>query len=138
MRPDNLGSAFVRIVQAVSSALRPSPGHQSIDTIKDQIDASLQWVSSQPNSTALWAKVQSTVENELTVFWTMGMLKGAAEEEAFFARCDESTMTKADIAAQRVVCLIGVAPVTPGQFTLLTVEQRCLPSAPPRSRAAGN
>jgi phage tail sheath protein FI len=125
LSPGDLGNVFVRILKALGRTLhsvRPQ-GHEYLDLIKDQIDASLQWVATEPYSEALYSKVLSTVEVELTLFWRMGKLKGDAPEQAFFARCDDSTMTEEDIAAHRVVCLIGVAPVKPGQFILFDIVQ---------------
>ena len=119
----NLGNAFARFLRTVSKTINPSQGHEYLDMIKDQIDARLKWVATEPYSEALYAKVLSAVEDELTTFWRMGKLKGVEPENAFFARCDDTTMTQADIAAHRVVCLVGVATVTPGEFILFDIVQ---------------
>ena len=39
-----------------------------------------------------------------------GALLGTKPEEAFFVRCDRTTMTQNDLDNGRLICLIGVAP----------------------------
>ena len=45
-------------------------------------------------------------------------------EEAFFVRCDRSTMTQNDLDNGRLICLIGVAPLKPVQGTWMTPVKR--------------
>ena len=40
---------------------------------------------------------------------------GTKPEEAFFVRCDRTTMTQNDLDNGRLICLIGVAPDLPGR-----------------------
>ena len=42
--------------------------------------------------------------------WRTGALLGTKPEEAFFVRCDRTTMTQNDLDNGRLICLIGVAP----------------------------
>ena len=37
----------------------------------------------------------------------------ATHEQAFFVRCDRTTMTDDDIENGRLICYVGVAPVRP-------------------------
>jgi len=55
--------------------------------------------------------------------WRNGALMGASPEEAFFVRCDRSTMTQNDLDNGRLVCLIGVAPVKPAEFVIFRIGQ---------------
>ena len=41
---------------------------------------------------------------------------GTKPEEAFFVRCDRTTMTQNDLDNGRLICLIGVAPTYPAEF----------------------
>jgi len=50
-------------------------------------------------------------------------LMGTAPEEAYFVRCDRSTMTQNDIDNGRLICLIGVAPVKPAEFVIFRIGQ---------------
>ena len=48
--------------------------------------------------------------------------KGRTHSEAFVVTCDQSTMTTEDILHGRVICLVGVALVTPGEFTYYRIH----------------
>jgi phage tail sheath protein FI len=50
-------------------------------------------------------------------------LVGSTPEEAFFVRCDRSTMTQNDINAGRLICIVGVAPVKPAEFVIVQITQ---------------
>jgi len=55
--------------------------------------------------------------------WRDGRLQGTKAEEAYFVRCDRSTMTQADLDARRLVVLVGFASVRPAEFELLRFER---------------
>ena len=54
--------------------------------------------------------------------WRSGALQGQKEEDAFFVKCDLTTMTQADIDAGRLICHIGVAPVKPAEFVIFRIQ----------------
>jgi hypothetical protein len=91
--------------------------------IEESIDEGTQWVVFEPNDEPLWAKVRQSIRNFLLLVWRSGALQGLREEDAFFVRCDRSTMTQADIDAGRLICLIGVAPVKPAEFVIIRISQ---------------
>ncbi len=82
----------------------------------------LQWVVFEPNDEPLWTRVRSVVETFLTGLWRQGALMGSRESEAWFVRCDRSTMTPTDIAANRLVLSVGMAVVKPSEFLVLRLE----------------
>jgi phage tail sheath protein FI len=49
---------------------------------------------------------------------------GTTEEEAFFVKCDRTTMTQDDLDNGRLVCLIGIAPVKPAEFVIFRISQK--------------
>ena len=53
-----------------------------------------------------------------------GALAGATPKEAFFVRCDRSTMTQHDLDNGRLICLVGVAPLRPAEFVIFRVGQK--------------
>ena len=59
----------------------------------------------------------------LTALWRDGALMGAKPEQAFFVRCDRSTMTQNDLDNGRMICLIGVAPLKPAEFVIFRIGQ---------------
>ena len=82
-----------------------------------------QWVVFEPNSEVLWARVRQTIEQFLRTQWRAGALMGLKESEAFFVRCDRSTMTQDDIDNGRLIVVIGVAPVKPAEFVIFRIAQ---------------
>jgi len=48
---------------------------------------------------------------------------GTKPEDAFFVRCDRSTMTQNDLDNGRLICLIGVAVVKPAEFVIFRIGQ---------------
>jgi len=91
--------------------------------LEHSIDLSTQWAVFEPNGEALWRNITRTVEDFLNVQWRNGALLGSTPEEAYFVRCDRSTMTQNDLDNGRLICLIGVAPVRPAEFVIFRIGQ---------------
>ena len=89
--------------------------------IEASIDRGLQWVVFEPNADPLWARVRRAITNFLTVLWRNGALEGTKPEEAFFVKCDRTTMTQTEIDQGRLICLVGVAPVKPAEFVIVRI-----------------
>lgn len=54
----------------------------------------------------LWSKLRDSMNALLLGLWQAGALRGATPSEAFYVRCDRSTMTQNDIDNGRVIVLI--------------------------------
>lgn len=91
--------------------------------LEESINESTQWVVFEPNDQRLWARVKQTISNFLTRVWRDGALMGSTPEEAFFVKCDETTMTQDDIDNGRLIVIIGVAPVKPAEFVIFKIAQ---------------
>jgi phage tail sheath protein FI len=91
--------------------------------VEESIDEATQWVVFEPNDEPLWARVRRSVSAFLTRLWMDGMLQGRTKEEAYFVRCDRTTMTQADIDNGRLIMLIGIAPVKPAEFVIFRIGQ---------------
>jgi phage tail sheath protein FI len=91
--------------------------------LERSIELGTQWVVFESNGHALWANVRRTVEDFLFNEWKSGRLMGTKPEEAYFVRCDRSTMTQNDIDNGRLICLIGVAPLRPAEFVIFRIGQ---------------
>jgi hypothetical protein len=89
--------------------------------IEASIDRGLQWVVFEPNAEPLWARVRRSISNFLTLVWRNGGLEGTKPEEAFFVKCDRTTMTQTDIDSGRLICVVGVAPVKPAEFVIVRI-----------------
>jgi uncharacterized protein len=89
--------------------------------IEASLDRGLQWVVFEPNAEPLWARVRRSITNFLTLVWRNGALEGTKVSEAFFVKCDRTTMTQTDIDQGRLICLVGVAPVKPAEFVIVRI-----------------
>ena len=91
--------------------------------VEESIDEGTQWVVFEPNDEPLWARVRQTITNFLTTVWRSGALEGTKPDEAFFVKCDRTTMTQDDIDNGRLICVIGIAPVKPAEFVIFRIQQ---------------
>jgi phage tail sheath protein FI len=82
----------------------------------------LQWVVDECNISPVWTQIIQHLRGYLGTLWVSGALQGDKAREAFVVTCDPSTMTPEDILHGRVICLIGVALVTPGEFTFYRIH----------------
>jgi phage tail sheath protein FI len=81
----------------------------------------MQWAVFEPNNRELWAEVRRLVHALLTRLYEAGAFAGASTKEAFFVRCDDTTMTRNDLDNGRLVCLVGVAPVEPVEYLVIEI-----------------
>jgi phage tail sheath protein FI len=91
--------------------------------LEHSIDLSTQWAVFEPNGPHLWANVQGTIDDFLFDQWQQGALLGDKPANAYFVRCDRSTMTQNDLDNGRLVCLIGLAVVRPAEFVIFRIGQ---------------
>lgn len=88
--------------------------------LEQSLDLGLQWVVLEPNDAKLWTKVRATVENFLMRLFQQGALSGSKPAEAYFVKCDTTTMTAVDLAAGKLKLSVGFAPLKPAEFILLS------------------
>jgi hypothetical protein len=121
-RPDSRG---IRVWGARSMSSDPEWKYVNIRRlfifIEGSIERGLQWVVFEPNNEPLWIKARQSIEDFLFRLWRDGALVGTKPEQAFFVRCDRSTMTQNDLDNGRLICLIGVAAVKPAEFVILRI-----------------
>jgi phage tail sheath protein FI len=91
--------------------------------LEHSIDKGSQWAVFEPNNERLWANMRRTIEDFLLVLWKDGALLGDKPEQAYFVRCDRTTMTQNDLDNGRLIVLIGVAPVKPAEFVIFRIGQ---------------
>lgn len=91
--------------------------------LERSIEKGTQWAVFEPNGDQLWANVRRTIEDFLLNEWQSGALLGRRPEEAYFVRCDRSTMGQNDLDNGRLICQVGVAPIKPAEFVVFRVGQ---------------
>jgi len=108
------------------------PIRRYLSFIETSLAQGTQWAVFENNSEELWARVRSNVTDFLTNEWRSGKLQGTKPEEAFFVRCDRTTMTQNDLDNGRLVIVIGVAPVKPAEFVVFQIGQWTGSAEPPK------
>jgi phage tail sheath protein FI len=98
--------------------------------VEKSIDEGTQWVVFEPNDEPTWAAVRRAITNFLIRVWRDGALMGATQDEAFFVKCDRTTMTEDDILNGRLICYVGLAPVRPAEFVIIRISQKTLEAEP--------
>jgi phage tail sheath protein FI len=91
--------------------------------LKQSIDQGTQDLVFQSNGPDLWASTQQRVSDFLSNEFANRRLLGATKTQAFFVRCDLTTMTQNDLDNGRLVCLIGVSLLRPAEFVIFRIGQ---------------
>jgi phage tail sheath protein FI len=91
--------------------------------VEESIRENTQWVVFEPNNEKLWGRLKATITEFLTRVWMDGALMGTKPEEAFFVKCDRTTMSQSDIDNGRLICVIGIAPTKPAEFVIFRIAQ---------------
>lgn len=99
------------------------PVRRQMTFLEHSIERGTQWAVFEPNAEPLWANVRASIENFLHRQWLSGALQGTKAEQAYFVRCDRTTMTQGDIDSGRLIAQIGVAPLRPAEFVIFRIGQ---------------
>jgi len=92
--------------------------------LEQSIEQGLQWVVFEPNGPRLWTQVRALIRPFLTSAFRQGAFPATTPEDAFFVRCDRTTMTQDDIDSGRLVIEIGIAPIRPAEFVIVRIGLR--------------
>lgn len=92
--------------------------------LERSIEKGTQCAVFEPNGPVLWENIQQTVSDFLFNEWASNHLLGTKPEQAYFVRCDRTTMTQNDIENGRLICLVGVAPLRPAEFVIFRIGQK--------------
>ena len=89
--------------------------------IEASIDEGTQWAVFEPNDEPMWAELRLHIGNFLHTLFRDGAFPANRPQDAYFVRCDRTTVTQNDIDNGRVIALVGFAPVKPAEFVILRV-----------------
>lgn len=92
-----------------------------VSYLEHSIDRGTQWTVFEPNGPQLWDDVRETIASFLDSQFREGALLGNKPEQAYFVKCDRTTMTQDDIDHGLLVCLVGVAPLRPAEFVIIRI-----------------
>ena len=90
--------------------------------IEASIIAGTRWAVFEPNGPALWAHVQSLVTAFLQQLYLQGAFQGSTPAEAYFVKCDATTMTQAEIDQGILNIVVGFAALRPAEFVVLQIQ----------------
>ena len=117
----------IRLSAARTLSLDPQVRQLSVarlmTVLRLTLERELTWVAFEPNGPVLWGRIRRAVTGLLTRFFEGGAFVGATTREAFFVRCDPTTMTTNDLDSGRLVCLIGVAPAEPMEYIVVQIAR---------------
>lgn len=99
------------------------PDRRYLAYLQASMERGTRWVALERQGEALWARLRQAVEDFLQAEWRKGALAGRTAQEAFFVRCDRSTLTQEDLGEGRLRCLVGVALRKPAEFVVLQLQQ---------------
>jgi uncharacterized protein len=91
--------------------------------IEKSLDIGLQGIVFQINNEKLWSRVVATITQFLTDVWRSGALMGTSPEQAFWVKCDRTTMTQNDLDNGRLIVWIGIAVAKPAEFVIIKIAQ---------------
>jgi Bacteriophage tail sheath protein len=111
-----------------STPLVPRKTADLVERIDRQLRDDLAWTYSQPNGETLWRGVRRQAEELLDDLWRDGDLVGTTASEAYFVRCDETTMTRDDVEGGCLVLVVGIAVARPGVFEAIEIDRKVGPA----------
>ncbi len=94
--------------------------------LEQSIKRGTQWVAFKPNGEPLWNRGRQMVEAFLHYEFQAGALPGEKPDEAYFVRCDRSTMTQYHFEIGHLICEIGVAPLKPAEIVIFRIGRKTL------------
>jgi uncharacterized protein len=89
--------------------------------VERSVEDGMCWTVFEQNGDQLWARLRQLIDDFLTDLWSQGALFGTTPQEAFFVKCDRSTMTQNDIDNGRLIVEVGIAPVRPAEFLIIRI-----------------
>ena len=91
--------------------------------LEREIDRGTKFAAFEPNGEQLWSNVRRTIEDFLQNEFQRGAYAGNKPEQAYWVKCDRSTMTQNDLDNGRLICLVGIAPLRPAEFVIVRIGQ---------------
>lgn len=91
--------------------------------LRRSLEAGFAWMAFEPNNHLTWDIMRSRVTAFLSGLYQQGMLAGGNLEEAFFVKCDAETNPPEQIDNGILICDIGVAPLHPAEFIMISLTQ---------------
>jgi uncharacterized protein len=109
------------VTTSLSEPTRPASVHRLIGVIlraAQRLGETLVFEASGP---LLWSRLTESLRGLMESLFNAGALRGRSAEEAFWVRCDRTTMTQNDIDNGRVIARLEFAPALPVERITVTL-----------------
>lgn len=90
--------------------------------LEDIFHHELKWLAYESNTDKTRNHLLANLRGILTMLWVKDGLKGKTAHDAFFIRCDHTTMTQTDLDNRLLVCEVGMAPERPSEFVTFRIR----------------
>ncbi|NKZ10879.1 phage tail sheath family protein [Mycolicibacterium septicum DSM 44393] len=90
--------------------------------IEESVYRGTQWAVFEPNGEPLWTQLGRSVGAFMQNLFQQGAIQGQTAKDAYFVRCDRTTMTQDDIDQGLVTVMVGFAPVKPAEFVIIRIQ----------------
>ncbi|HEY4180471.1 MAG TPA: phage tail sheath C-terminal domain-containing protein [Kofleriaceae bacterium] len=91
--------------------------------LRRSLEAGFAWITFEPNNHHTWDLVRDRTSAFLSDLYVKGMLKGGNPEQAFYVKCDAETNPPEQVDSGMLICDIGVSPVSPAEFIMISLTQ---------------
>jgi phage tail sheath protein FI len=94
------------------------------DAIEAGINKILDNYIGKPDSPSTWTVVRQEITGFLFGKWHAGILQGIKQDQAFYVKVDQTTMTQSDINQKKLIVLVGLAFMRPVEFEVMRFEKQ--------------
>ncbi|CZF82678.1 phage tail sheath C-terminal domain-containing protein [Grimontia marina] len=116
------GARTLRGANELASEWTYVPVRRTALFIEESLFRGLQWTLFMPNDEPLWSEIRIAVTSFMQGLFRQGAFQGSSPDQAFFVKCDAETTTQADIDAGVVNILVGMAPLKPAEFVVVSFQ----------------
>ena len=117
------GARTVMGADALQSEYKYIPVRRLTSYIETSLKIGLHFAVFEPNNDALWKNLTFIVTSFLQNLFEQGAFQGPTAKESYFVKCDAETTTAQDINDGIVNVQVGIAPVKPAEFVVISLSQ---------------
>jgi phage tail sheath protein FI len=117
------GSRTIQGADESASEWKYVPVRRLASFLEASLDRGTRWAVFEPNDEPLWASLRLSVGAFIDGLFKAGAFQGRTPREAWFVRCDATTMTQDDLDRGMVNVVVGFAPLKPAEFVVIRIQQ---------------
>jgi hypothetical protein len=91
--------------------------------IETSIINGTQWAEFEPNNQLLWSQLRLSVGGFMQRLFLQSSFAGSTPQQAYFVKCDGTNNPQSSIAQGIVNITVGFAPLYPGTFVVIQIQQ---------------